>query len=57
LQDSAVSFKQWSKVEFQKLLPGGLVIEHIKFNLNISDLIATDNVLILPAEEMCLEQV
>jgi hypothetical protein len=31
-------------VECQKFLPGGLLIEHTKFNFNISDLIAKDNV-------------
>jgi hypothetical protein len=43
-------FKQWSKVECQQFLPRGLLIEHIKFNLKISDFIVTDNVLILPTE-------
>ena len=51
-QDSAVSFKQWSEVECQKFLPGDLLIEHVKFNLNISDFIATNNVLVLQTELM-----
>ena len=54
---TAVSFKQWSEVECQKCLPGGLLIEHVKFNLNISDFITTDNVLVLLTEYMFLEQV
>jgi hypothetical protein len=56
-QDSAVLFKQWSEVECQKFFPGGLVKEHVKFNLNISDFIATDNILTLQKEQMFLEQV
>jgi hypothetical protein len=48
--DSAVSFKQWSDVECQKFLSGGLLIEHVIFNLNISELIATVNLLVLQTE-------
>jgi hypothetical protein len=45
-----MSFKQWREVQCQKFLPEGLLIENIIFNLIISDVIATDNVLILPPE-------
>lgn len=54
--DSAVSFKQWSELECE-FLPGGLLKEHVQSNLNISDFIATDNVLILQTKQMFLEQV
>jgi hypothetical protein len=37
-------------VQLQKFLPGGLLIEHIQFNLNVSDIITTYNVLVLPTE-------
>jgi hypothetical protein len=49
-QDSAVSFEQLSKVECQEYILGGLLIEHVKSNLNVTDFIVTDNILILQRE-------
>jgi hypothetical protein len=51
-----VSLKLWSKVECQKFLPVGLLKEHVKFNLNISDFVGTDNFLVLQTERMFLEK-
>jgi hypothetical protein len=56
-QDSTVSFKQWREAECQTFLPGVLLIKHTKFNLNISDFVAIDNVLVRPTQYMFLEQV
>jgi hypothetical protein len=45
---------KWNvKNSFQR----GLLIEHVIFNFNISDLTATDNALVLPTEYVFLEQV
>jgi hypothetical protein len=49
-QGSAVLFMQWSEVECQKFITGGLLLEHTTYNLNVSDFTATDNVLVLPTE-------